>query len=235
MKFLLKKFLLFGILLNFVFFLYNLALYNTFLPQSFKITNKPNKVQTIFCIILTSPKSLSNNKSRIIYDTWGKKCDNYKFISAMPNDVLSLNHSRSKKYGIELDFGFDILQPPGLVNDTYGRLTDKVLLTFKYIYNKYNHYDWYLKADDDTFIFVDNLRSFLLDKNSSKPVTYGYDFKVYVDKGYHSGGGGYLLSNEALSRLGSALNNNMTFCPNSGTEGKLCGDFIFIFLFYFDF
>ena len=32
---------------------------------------------------------------------------------------------------------------------------------------------------------------------------------------------GYLLSNEALSRIGSKLNENYTFCRNSGTEGKL--------------
>ena len=101
------------------------------------------------------------------------------------------------------------------------KLTDKVFLTLKHLQKKYNNYDWYLKADDDTYIFVDNLRQFIADKNSSMPVTYGYDFKVIVDNGYHSGGGGYLLSNEALSRIGSKLNDNYTFCRNSGTEGKL--------------
>jgi len=77
-----------------------------------------------------------------------------------------------------------------------------------------------LKADDDTFIFVDNLREFVSNKNSSLPVTYGYDFKVIVDHGYHSGGGGYLLSNEALLRIGTKLNNDYKFCPNTGTEGR---------------
>jgi glycoprotein-N-acetylgalactosamine 3-beta-galactosyltransferase len=61
-----------------------------------------------------------------------------------------------------------------------------------YKYN--NKYDWYLKADDDTFVFVDNLRLFLNDKNPNLPVDYGYDFKVKVEGGYHSGGGGYVLS-----------------------------------------
>ena len=94
-------------------------------------------------------------------------------------------------------------------------------LTVKHLHNKYSDYDWYLKADDDTFIFVDNLRKFFSDKNPSLPVTYGYDFKVIVDYGYHSGGGGYLFSKEALSRLGAQLNNDYKFCPNSGTEGDL--------------
>ncbi len=76
-----------------------------------------------------------------------------------------------------------ILQPPGMLLDKYDRLTEKVILSFKYMYEKSiiepeSGYDWYLKADDDTFVFVDNLRLFLSGKSSDQPVTYGYDFKV---------------------------------------------------------
>ena len=78
-----------------------------------------------------------------------------------------------------------------------------------------------LEADDDTFIFVDNLRKFIENKSSSLPTTFGYDFKVLVEHGYHSGGGGYLLSNEALNRLGKQLVQNYSYCSNSGTEGKI--------------
>ncbi len=87
------------------------------------------------------------------------------------------------------NYKYNILQPPGLNEslNKYNRLTDKVFLTFKYVYNKYRNFDWYLKADDDTFVFVDNLKKFLSDKNTSWPVTYGYDFKVIVQNGYHSG------------------------------------------------
>lgn len=79
----------------------------------------------------------------------------------------------------------DVLQPPGLVQDSYEKLTDKMFLTFKYLYAQYPDYDWYLKADDDTFIFVDNLRLFLADKNPSKPVTYGYDLEHIFICSYH--------------------------------------------------
>lgn len=71
------------------------------------------------------------------------------------------------------DYSSYILQPPGLVNDTYDGLTEKVFLTYKYVYAEYGDYDWYLKADDDTFVFMENLRTFLADKNSSQPVTFG--------------------------------------------------------------
>jgi glycoprotein-N-acetylgalactosamine 3-beta-galactosyltransferase len=113
---------------------------------------------------------------------------------------------------------FPILQPAFFEVDIYKKLTDKVFRTLQDVYLRYNDYDWYLKADDDTFIFVDNLRSFLKNKNSTAPVTYGYDFKIIVERGYHSGGAGYVLSNEALHRIGSNLTANYTICKNSGTE-----------------
>lgn len=72
-----------------------------------------------------------------------------------------------------------------------------------------------IKADDDTFIFVDNLKKFVSNKNSILPVTYGYDFKAIVEKGYHSWGAGYLMSNEAFRRIGSKLNEDFNYCPNS--------------------
>ena len=226
MKFSYKLVCLLALGLFFVNFLYNATLYNvmssirplrtTSSPQPISLTVK--KKARIFCMILTSAISLKTEKPGIIYETWAKKCDKYKFISKIPDELLSQNDNVSAKYGIELDYGFDVLQPPGLVKDSYDKLTDKVLLTFKYLYNKYGDYDWYLKADDDSFIFVDNLREFVADKNASMPVTYGYDFKVIVEKGYHSGGGGYLLSREALHRIGSNLNKSIDFCKNSGTE-----------------
>jgi hypothetical protein len=41
---------------------------------------------------------------------------------------------------------------------------------------------------------------------------------VIVDKGYHSGGGGFVLSHEAFSRLGKQLTVDASVCPNSGTD-----------------
>jgi glycoprotein-N-acetylgalactosamine 3-beta-galactosyltransferase len=168
----------------------------------------------LFCLILTTEDSLET-KAKIVAQTWARKCDMYKLVSVIPKDLLKQIGANSNSDIHELA---DILQPHGFNVDKYDKLTDKVYLSLKYVFNKYNDFDWYLKADDDTFIFVDNLRTFLADKNASQPVTYGYDFKVIVERGYHSGGGGYVLSREALSRLGSALNENYKFCPNQGVE-----------------
>ena len=174
----------------------------------------------LFCIILTTNSSL-NTKARIIYETWAKKCDNYKFIT-------TLNGTDSSKIisGVEVTINdMNILQPPNYIDDKYEKLTDKVYLTFKYLYDNdnYNRYDWYIKADDDTYIFVDNLRKFLSDKNPYKSVTYGFDIDLDVPGGYHSGGAGYVLSKRSFNLLGNALSKRYSFCPNSGTEDQDIG------------
>ena len=180
-------------------------------------SNKP----TIFCMVLTH-KNHFDSRAKLMFETWVNQCDNYKFISAFQSDSLYNNNSNSDwSHENEINYkGFNVLQPPGL-NETlngYNRLTDKLLLTFKYLYNRYNQYDWYLKADDDTFVFINNLRKFLSDKNSSAPVSYGYDFNIIIEKGYHSGGAGYVLSKEAFNRIGAALNKNYSFCKNTNFE-----------------
>lgn len=166
----------------------------------------------IFCIILTTTEHLKT-RAKAIFDTWAVKCDNYRFVT-------KLDYANKEEVSINVDKPFinNLLQPAGFFNESYDKLTDKVYLTIKYLYRKYKTYDWYLKADDDTFIFVDNLRKFLSDKNPLNPITYGYDFKVYVENGYHSGGAGYVLSREAFLRIGLQLNNDYEFCPNTGFE-----------------
>jgi glycoprotein-N-acetylgalactosamine 3-beta-galactosyltransferase len=169
----------------------------------------------LFCIILTRNDSL-NSKARLIYDTWAKHCDNYKFISTFIKGNLS-----DPSNGVEAKInGMNLLQPPNYFDDNYEKLTDKVYSTFKYLFEnkKYNRYEWYLKADDDTYIFIDNLRRFLSDKDSYKSVTYGYDINKDVPGGYHSGGAGYLLSKRSFNLLGNALSKRYSFCPNSGIE-----------------
>jgi hypothetical protein len=115
---------------------------------------------------------------------------------------------------------FPIIQPSYYEKEDYWKLTDKVLRTFEHVFIKYNNYDWYLKCDDDTFVFYENLKAFLLTKNSSNPETYGTDYKKPVYRGYHHGGAGYVLSNAAFNLLGSQLVSNYGFCKNTGVEDK---------------
>ena len=58
-----------------------------------------------------------------------------------------------------------------------------------------------MKADDDTYVILENLRFLLSDYNSSDPIWFGCEFKVIVKEGYMSGGAGYVLSKEAVRRF----------------------------------
>lgn len=166
------------------------------------------KTPKLFCLILTHDSNESYVKQTEIYKSWAIKCDNYKFLMTIPTELANKLSNVDAEKGVEFKYNnISFLQPPGYVIDNYDNLAEKMFMTFKYLYNHYNDYDWYLKADDDTFIFVDNLREFISDKNASLPVTYGHDFKPYIEKGYHSGGAGYLLSQEAFKRFGKELND----------------------------
>jgi glycoprotein-N-acetylgalactosamine 3-beta-galactosyltransferase len=118
----------------------------------------------------------------------------------------------------DLPHVFPILELHDLKTDSYHDLGCKMYHAIRDIYIQEPNYDWYLKADEDTFIFVDHLREFLVKQNSSEPVTFGYNFKPLVEKGYHSGGAGYVMSGEAFRRIGEKLNEDVNFCQGCGVE-----------------
>ncbi len=66
-------------------------------------------------------------------------------------------------------------------------------------------------------MFIDNLRSFLYDKNSSELITYGYNF-ILNNERYHSGGAGYVISQSAVKKLSLKLQEYSTFCDDNGIE-----------------
>ncbi|KAE9415158.1 hypothetical protein Angca_003630, partial [Angiostrongylus cantonensis] len=75
-------------------------------------------------------------------ETWGNLCNRILFVSNTTGDEL-----------------------PTLIVDLHESRDDLWLKTrkaFEWIYqNTLDYYDWFLKADDDTYFHMDNLRGFL--------------------------------------------------------------------------
>ena len=155
---------------------------------------KPDaKAGKILCWILTFPAA-GDTKAAGVNNTWGRRCDTLLYMTT--EHVDDLNTVELTLWGPE---GRD-------------KLWTKSKLAWLYVYKHYrDKADWFIKADDDTYIAMDNMREFLSQFNTMEPHHFGRKFSMYKDA-YYSGGSGIVLSKEALVRMGEAF-------PSAEDEG----------------
>lgn len=142
----------------------------------------------LFCWILTMPDN-HQTKAEAVKLTWASRCTRYVFISSVEDNSL----------------------PSIKVITQEGRqhLWNKTSASIQHIASHYGqNYDYFLKADDDTYVIVENLRKHLADLDPSAPFIMGRIFKPYVKQGYPSGGGGYVLSRAGLLKISEGLQTN---------------------------
>lgn len=134
----------------------------------------------VLCWVMTRPENLQK-KLQHIRATWAKHCNQVLYMSSQSSDFptvgLNVSEGRSQLYW-------------------------KTIRAFQYLHAHHlQHADWFLKADDDTFVVVENLRYLLSHHDTEEPVYFGHKFRPFVRQGYMSGGAGYVLSREALRRF----------------------------------
>ncbi|XP_045583776.1 glycoprotein-N-acetylgalactosamine 3-beta-galactosyltransferase 1 isoform X2 [Procambarus clarkii] len=159
----------------------------------------PAESALVLCYILTGPTT--HHRALHVRNTWGQRCDRIVFYSTQEDPDLQT----------------EVLDVP----EGYGFLWAKTKGALAHLHRHHPEYDWYLKADDDTFVIVENLRYFLRGLDSGQPVYYGVKFRQHVKQGYMSGGGGYVLSREAVKRfVTKALPlKDQSKCPSEATKG----------------
>ena len=135
----------------------------------------------MLCWVMTSPMNV-RHRAKHVKATWGKRCNVLLFMSTQDDTSFPV---------VKLD-----------VQEGRDFLWGKTKEAFRYVHKHHlAEFDWVLKADDDTYVVVENLRHMLQRRDPKLPVFFGRKFKPYVNQGWMSGGAGYVLSKEAVHRF----------------------------------
>ncbi|KAF7637775.1 hypothetical protein Mgra_00002749 [Meloidogyne graminicola] len=166
----------------------NIKLINKFYAKS------PN----IFCWIMTAPK-YHRERADHIQNTWAPHCDKYLFMSSSNDNKLPIINLK--------------------VKEGRNNLWEKTKSSFKYIYDNVNisNYDWFLKADDDTFVILENLKKLLKNYSSQSLIYFGAIFHFMdssLNQTYPSGGAGYVLSKASLRKFVEIGLRNNKICDS---------------------
>lgn len=136
----------------------------------------------VLCWIMTGPQN-HNTKAKHVKATWGKRCNKLIFMSSARDEELG---------SVALDG----------VQEGRDNLWAKTKAAFKYVHkNHRDEYDYVLKADDDTYVIMENLRLLVSKHPPTEPISFGRKFKPYVTQGYFSGGAGYVLTKSAVDKF----------------------------------
>lgn len=135
----------------------------------------------ILCLILTMEKDLQT-KVNAVNRTWAIRCDKHLYVI----------YSKQRKHDfLNID-----------IPDNRNNLIYKMQEVYKQVYKLYlNDFDFLLKADDDTYVIVENLKFLLFHYDPNEPGYLGFHFNKFVKSGYMSGGAGYVISNRGLRHL----------------------------------
>lgn len=162
----------------------------------------------VLCWVMTHPAN-HETRARSVLKTWGRRCNRLLIMSSEADETL------------------DTVVLP--VSEGREHLWDKVREAFKYVYaNHRDEYDWVLKADDDTYVIMENLRYMLHGYSPDERLHFGCKFRMPSSGDvFMSGGAGYVMSREAV-RLFVEVGIGEDQCTNGfgGVDDVAIGEWI---------
>ena len=129
-----------------------------------------SELPSVLCWIMCD----NNDLKRVEYvkNSWTRFCDKVLFLSSVSDHAfptIGLNVSSGRTH-----------------------VASKAKAAWKYIYSHYiNHFDYFFKADPDTYAILRHMKAYLRSRNASQAEYMGHSFMLPDNKTrYHSGGPG---------------------------------------------
>ncbi|CAH8585325.1 unnamed protein product [Schistosoma haematobium] len=142
--------------------------------------NLANKIN-IYCYILTEPQS-HLTKAYHVQTTWARRCTRFGFISSKAEKLMKmLAVDRTQNY----------------VKHSWISMRETLRALHKQTYKA----AYFLKADDTTYVIMENLRNALEYTDPRKPFIMGHIYKIRPNEFTLSGSFGYVLSRSALELI----------------------------------
>lgn len=192
------------------------------ISSDLQMQRKKSSYPRVLCFVNTISVH-HKSRAQAVADTWGQRCDKLLFFSnASDTIVVGLGTSAELRYEVvQLDVPAD-----------HNHLWQKHKATLKYVHEHFRHdYDWFYKADDDAYVIMENLRTYLrrpeiVSRYKREPLQMGHRFNLtqelvsyyIVDDRlenewrakwerwvFNSGGPGYVMNRLYLDKLVSIL------------------------------
>lgn len=156
--------------------------------------SRPFPNPRILCYVNTIPATYFT-KAQHVKHTWARRCTKTFFFSSKTEETIPV-------------INLNLTKPESRMH-----LWSKMRKIVRYVYQYRNDYDYFYKADDDTYLFVENLADELSRRNRDEPFMIGHRFRRFQKDGYFSGGAGYVLSRGALKLLIERAIDKHPTCP----------------------
>lgn len=153
----------------------------------------------IVCMIITSDKTLQS-RAIAVWKSWAKYCNITFFGCNCKKKNITYTEFLTRTKNVVHSSELPILYLN--IEEVYMKMAKKVIDLLKLSYKYFSSgNEWFLMADDDTYIFFENLLKFVRKKNAEDPYIYGYNLINWEIKSYPHGGAGVLFTRESLRRF----------------------------------